>query len=62
LILLFVIADLEGVLDNLGQVYRLGNDQVHLQDYCPTCNRMMRGQAYYALMGKRFLPEHANIG
>ena len=49
------IADLEGVLDNLGQDYRLGDDRGQLQDYCPTCKRIMRGQAYYALMGKRFL-------
>ena len=26
-----------------------------LQEYCPTCKRVLRGQAYYQLMGKRFL-------
>jgi hypothetical protein len=49
------IRDLEGVLGNLGQKYDLGGDRGLLQDYCPTCKRVLRGQAYYQLMGKRFL-------
>jgi hypothetical protein len=48
------ISDLKGVLTDLGQDYDLGDDTV-LQDYCPTCKRVLRGQAYYAVMGKRFL-------
>ena len=47
--------DLEGVLDNLGQHYDLGSDRGILQEYCPTCKRVLRGEAYYQLMGKRFL-------
>jgi hypothetical protein len=49
------IQDLHGVLNNLGQSYKLGAEQGTMQDYCPTCKRILRGQAYYALMKKRFL-------
>jgi hypothetical protein len=49
------ISDLKGVLNDLGQDYDLGRDRATVQDYCPTCKRVLRGQAYYALMGKRFL-------
>jgi hypothetical protein len=49
------VADLTGVLDDLGQTYDLGADRGRLQDYCPTCKRIVRGEAYYGLMGNRFL-------
>jgi hypothetical protein len=49
------ITDLQGVLGDLGQNYDLGEDRGSLQDYCPTCKRILRGQAYYTLMGKQFL-------
>lgn len=49
------IQDLEAVLNDLGQNYDLGDERGHLQDYCPTCKRVLRGEAYYALMGKHFL-------
>lgn len=49
------ITDLKGVLHDLGQDYDLGNNRGELQDYCPTCKRILRGTAYYELMGKRFL-------
>lgn len=49
------VQDLKGVLGDLGQHYDLGNGRGVLQEYCPTCKREMRGQAYYQLMGKRFL-------
>lgn len=49
------IDDLKGVLGDLGQQYDLGGDLGTLQDYCPTCKRVLRGTAYYHLMGKRFL-------
>ncbi len=49
------IHDLEGVLHDLGQQYDLGESRGELQDYCPTCKRVLRGEAYYALMGKHFL-------
>lgn len=48
------IADLKGVLHDLGQNYALGDGAV-LQDYCPTCKRILRGQSYFELMGDRFL-------
>jgi len=49
------VTDLKGVLNDLGQDYTLGADQGVLQDYCPTCKRVIRGQSYYAVLGKRFV-------
>jgi hypothetical protein len=49
------IHDLEGVLSDLGQHYDLGSERGMFQEYCPTCKRVLRGEAYYQLMGKRFL-------
>jgi hypothetical protein len=49
------IHDLKGVLNDLGQQYQLGEGLGSLHDYCPTCKRVLRGSAYYQLMGKRFL-------
>lgn len=49
------VHDLEGVLSDLGQNYDLGGERGILQEYCPTCKRVLRGEAYYQLMGKRFL-------
>jgi hypothetical protein len=49
------VADLKGVLRDLGQDYDLGGSLGALQDYCPTCKRVLRGSAYYALMSDRFL-------
>jgi hypothetical protein len=49
------IEDLKGVLNDLGQNYDMGEDLGSLQDYCPTCKRVLRGTAYYHVMGKHFL-------
>lgn len=49
------VRDLEGVLGELGQRYDLGAERGLLQEYCPTCKRVLRGTAYYALMQRRFL-------
>ncbi|GHO77666.1 hypothetical protein KSD_54370 [Ktedonobacter sp. SOSP1-85] len=49
------IAGLKGVLRDLGQDYTLNKEHDSLHDYCPTCKRLLRGQAYYHMMGKRFL-------
>lgn len=49
------VQDLQATLDDLDQRYDLGAEHGNLQDYCPTCKRVLRGQAYYQLMGKRFL-------
>ncbi len=49
------IVDLKNTLRNLNQDYDLGPEQGSLQDYCPTCKRILRGRAYFATMGKRFL-------
>jgi hypothetical protein len=48
------VDDLKATLADLGQRYDLGPDG-SLQDYCPTCKRLLRGRAYYQLMGQRFL-------
>ena len=49
------IADLKATLHDLGQHYNLDDQHGSLQDYCPACKRIMRGQAYYHALGKRFL-------
>jgi len=49
------ISDLEGVLGDLGQRYDLGEGRGLLQDYCPTCKRVLRANAYYALLKRDFL-------
>ena len=49
------IADLKATLHDLGQHYTLGGEGGSLQDYCPACKRILRGQAYYRYVGKRFL-------
>lgn len=49
------IDDLKSTLRELQQTYDLGGDRGWLQDYCPTCKRVLRGEAYYHLMGRRFL-------
>jgi hypothetical protein len=49
------VDDLKSTLHELHQNYDLGGERGWLQDYCPTCKRVLRGQAYYQLMGKRFL-------
>jgi hypothetical protein len=49
------VEDLKATLTELGQRYDLGSDRGWLQDYCPTCKRVLRGQAYYQVMGRRFL-------
>jgi hypothetical protein len=49
------IDDLKTTLADLRQRYDLGDGRGWLQDYCPTCKRVLRGSAYYQLMGKRFL-------
>nr|BBH86508.1 hypothetical protein KTC_12590 [Thermosporothrix sp. COM3] len=48
------IRDLRAVLQDLDQNYDLGaHDNLH--EYCPHCKRVLRGQAYYAMMKKRFV-------
>lgn len=49
------VSDLMATLGDLGQNYHLHGERGWLQEYCPTCKRVLRGQAYYQLMGKRFL-------
>jgi hypothetical protein len=49
------VADLKATLTELRQNYDLGPQLGWLQEYCPTCKRVLRGAAYYQLMGKRFL-------
>ncbi len=49
------VQDLKATLGDLGQDYHLGSEEGWLQDYCPTCKRVLLGQAYYQMMGERFL-------
>jgi hypothetical protein len=49
------VDDLKNTLSELGMNFELGGERGWLQDYCPTCKRVMRGAAYYQLMGRRFL-------
>lgn len=49
------INDLKATLIDLGQRYELGDELGALQDYCPTCKRVLRGEAYFEAMGKKFL-------
>jgi hypothetical protein len=49
------VSDLKATLTELNQNYKLHGEHGWLQEYCPTCKRVLRGQAYYQLMGKRFL-------
>jgi hypothetical protein len=49
------VEDLKATLDDLGQNYELGDNRGWLQEYCPGCKRVLRGQAYYQLMGRQFL-------
>jgi hypothetical protein len=49
------VEDLKATLADLGQRYDLGGDRGSLQDYCPTCKRVLRAQAYYQALGRRFL-------
>ena len=48
------IEDLKGTLRDLGQNYQVTSDAV-LQDFCPTCKRIVRGHAYYDAVGRRFV-------
>ncbi len=49
------VADLRATLADLGQRYDLGPERGSLQEYCPTCKRVLRGQAYYGALGRGFL-------
>jgi hypothetical protein len=49
------ITDLRATLRDLGQDYDLGDERGSLHEYCPTCKRVLRGSAYYQLLGDRFL-------
>ena len=49
------IGDLKATLSDLHQNYDLGAEHGWLQEYCPTCKRILRGQAYYQAMGNKFL-------
>lgn len=49
------VTDLKATLTDLHQDYDLGGERGWLQEYCPTCKRGLRGQAYYQMMGRKFL-------
>jgi hypothetical protein len=41
--------------DAFGAVYELGDGAGLLQDYCPTCKRVIRAHGYYSLLKREFL-------
>ncbi len=49
------VDDLKATLHELGTEWDLGGRRGWLQEYCPTCKRVLRGTAYYQSMGSRFL-------
>jgi hypothetical protein len=49
------VDDLKSTMSELGMNFDLGGQQGWLQEYCPSCKRILRGQAYYEVMGTRFL-------
>lgn len=49
------VVDIKATLDDLGQHYDLAPEAGNLQEYCPTCKRVIRGQAYFERMGKQFI-------
>lgn len=49
------VDDLKATLVDLHQRYDLGEGHGWLQEYCPSCKRVLRGQAYFEVMGRRFL-------
>lgn len=49
------VRDLQLTLEDLGQRYDLSPERGNLQEYCPTCKRRLRGEAYFQRMGKGFL-------
>lgn len=48
------IEDLKATLGDLGQRYELASEAL-LQDYCPTCKRVVRGESYYDAVGREFV-------
>jgi hypothetical protein len=49
------VDDVKATLRDLRMDFDFGGGRGWLQEYCPTCKRVLRGQAYYQVMGKRFL-------
>jgi hypothetical protein len=49
------IEDLKATLAELGQRYELDSPNVVLQDFCPTCKRILRGQSYYTAAGRKLI-------
>ncbi len=49
------VDDLKATLTELDIPFDLGPERGWLQEYCPTCKRVLRGQAYYRVMGRDFV-------
>jgi len=49
------IQDLKATLGDLGQRYELASPDLVLQDLCPTCKRIVRGQSYYSAVGRKLI-------
>lgn len=49
------IEDLKATLGELGQRYQMSAAGTVLQDFCPTCKRLVRGESYYSTVGRDFV-------
>ncbi|MBI4321840.1 MAG: MFS transporter [Chloroflexi bacterium] len=49
------VADLKDTLRALDQDYGIAADGAWLQDFCPTCKRVLRGNSYFASTQREFL-------
>ena len=49
------IDDLKATLGDLGQRYELESPNIVLQDFCPTCKRILRGESYYSSVGRKLI-------
>lgn len=49
------VEDLKATLHDLGQRYELAPSGLVLQDFCPTCKRIVRGQSYYSAVGRKLI-------
>ncbi len=49
------VDDLKATLAELNIPFDMGPEHGWLQEYCPTCKRVVRGQAYYRVMGREFM-------
>lgn len=47
--------EITAILAAHNQDYSLDAEHGRLECYCPTCKRLLRGQAYFHILGKSFI-------